>query len=515
MEQIMELANRFVWGAPALVLILGVGFYLSIRTGFVQLTMFPKACRLFLSKLSGRGGQQGVSPFQALCTALAATIGTGNIAGVAGAIALGGPGAIFWMWVCAIAGMMTKFAEASLAVFYRVKMNGEWVGGPMYMITRGMKKHWHFLAYAYCFFGVIAAFGVGNATQINAVVTGLNQMLTEFGATVTVRRNLGIGLLLAVPIGLTLLGGTKRIGNIAQILVPLAAGAYLLLGAGVLIFRYWEIPHAFAAIIRGAWSPRAFTGGMVGSCFQTLRIGVSRGVFTNEAGMGTASIAHASAEVHHPVQQGLMGIMEVFLDTVVICTMTALVILCSGVPIPYGEDIGAALTARAFCAVYGNWASVFLTLALSCFAFATVLGWGLYGVRCAGFLFGEPCRSFMALFQTIMVVISAVLETGFIWSFAELVNGLMAIPNLIALVALSPKLWELTYQYKMSRGKQSACGGTYENFNQCKPLPAFSHEKVPSLCTGSEASGQEDLSSEYRPARSAHASGVLRRGEGF
>ena len=509
MTQFVEFANRLVWGAPALVLILGVGLYLSIRTGFVQLTLFPKALRMFLSRLSGNSGAGGTSPFQALCTALAATIGTGNLVGVAGAIALGGPGAIFWMWICAVFGMMTKFAEATLAVHYRQKKGGEWVGGPMYMISRGMGKKWHFLGYLYCFFGVIAAFGVGNATQINAVVTGLDQVLMQFGAAVTVRRNLGIGLLLAVPVGLTLLGGAKRIGTTAEILVPVAAGLYLLLGGGVLIFRYRQIPGAFAAIFRGAFSAPAVTGGIVGSGFQALRIGVSRGVFTNEAGMGTASMAHASAEVAHPAEQGLMGIMEVFLDTIVICTVTALVILCSGVPVPYGEDVGAALTTEAFCQVYGNWVSVFLTLALSCFAFATVLGWGLYGVRCAGFLFGEGVRKPVALLQTAMVVLSAVLETGFIWSLAELVNGLMAIPNLIALVILSPKLRELTCQYKSFCGNQAAFGGTYENINQCQSLPAFAYEKVPPLCGGSEAPGEKNLPSEHRPARSAHAPGLF------
>lgn len=510
MARIVEFANRFIWGAPALVLILTVGIYLSVRTGFVQLTMFPKACRMFRSKLSRKDPTAGVSPFQALCTALAATIGTGNIVGVAGAIALGGPGAIFWMWLCAIVGMMTKFAEATLAVSYRQRRGGEWVGGPMYMISRGIGEKWGFLAYLYCFFGVVAAFGVGNATQINAVVTGLNQVISGFGGAVTVRRNLGIGLLLAVPVGLTLLGGAKRIGAAAQFLVPLAACLYLILGAGVLVLRFREIPRAFAAILNGAFSPAAFTGGMVGSWFQALRVGVSRGVFTNEAGMGTASMAHAAAEVRHPAEQGLMGIMEVFLDTIVICTITALVILCSGIPISYGTDAGAALTSQAFCAVYGNWASIFLTFALCFFAFATVLGWGLYGVRCAEFLFGESSRKYIAFFQTAMVVLSAVLETGFIWSLAELVNGLMAIPNLIALVVLTPRLRELTCQYKkIFCGNLTACGGTYENFNQCKPLSAFSYEKVPSLRSGSEAAGKEDLPSEYRSARSAHSAGVL------
>jgi len=502
-------ANRFVWGAPALILILGVGLCLSVRFRFLQLRLFPKACRVFFSRFSRTPKASGVSPMQALCAALAATIGTGNIAGVAGAIALGGPGSIFWMWVCAVFGMILKFAEATLAVCYRQKVDGEWVGGPMYMISGGMRKRWRFLAYLYCFFGVIAAFGVGNATQINAVTTGLNQVFNRFGAELTVRKSIGIGLLLAVPVGLTLLGGARRIGAAAEILVPLAAGVYLLMGAGVLILRYRQIPQAFAAIFHGAFSPGAVTGGVVSSCFLPLRIGVSRGVFTNEAGMGTASMAHAAAEIDHPAEQGLMGIMEVFLDTIVICTMTALVILCSGVPIPYGEDVGAALTSQAFCSVYGDNASVVLTMILSCFAFATVLGWGLYGVRCAGFLFGEGVRKGVALLQTAMVVLSAALETGFIWSFAELVNGLMVIPNLIALIALSPKLQKLTCQYNLFCGNISAFGGTYENFNQCQSLSAFSHEKVSPLRGGGEASGKENLSSEHRSARSSHAAGLF------
>ncbi len=509
MAQFLDYMNRIVWGVPVMVLILGSGLFLSLRTGFSQLTLFPKACRTFFSKLRCTRKGSGISPFQALCTALAATIGTGNIVGVAGAIALGGPGSIFWMWVCAVLGMMLKFAEATLALHYRRRKGGEWVGGPMYIISGGLPESWRFLAGMYCFFGVFAAFGVGNATQINAVVTGLNQIVTSFGGHVTFRRNLGIGLLLAVPVGLMLSGGAKRIALAAQLLVPFAACAYLLLGTGVLVLRAHAIPGAFAAIFQGAFSPDAVTGGIVGSCFQALRVGVSRGVFTNEAGMGTASIAHASAEVNHPAEQGLMGIMEVFLDTVVICTMTALVILCSGIPISYGEDVGAALTSRAFCSVYGNWAPVFLTAALGCFAFATVLGWGFYGMRCAEFLFGGHCRKSFALLQTVLVVLSAVLETGLIWSLAELLNGLMAIPNLITLVILSPKLRELTCQYKMCCGTVSASGGTYENFNQCKSLPAFAHAKVSSLCSGSKAAGQEDIPSEYWSAGSADTAGLL------
>lgn len=444
MAGFVEKANSLVWGAPALLLILGVGLFLSFRTGFAQLRLFPKALQEFLSKLRTREDGGGVSPFQALCTALAATIGTGNIVGVAGAIALGGPGAVFWMWISAILGMMTKYAEATLAVHYRQRQNGEWIGGPMYMISCGLGGRWRFLASIYCFFGVFAAFGVGNATQINAVITGLGQVIVSFGGEVTLRKNVGMGLLLAVLIGAVLLGGSKRIGKAAQFLVPCAACGYLLICAAVLVLRARFVPDALADIIQGAFSPQAVTGGIVGSAFQALRVGVSRGVFTNEAGMGTASIAHASAQVDVAARQGLMGIMEVFLDTIVICTMTALVILCSGIPIPYGQSVGAELTAQAFSAVFGDWSSILLTLALCCFAFATVLGWGLYGVRCAQYLFGTSCWRLFALLQTVMVLISAVLETGMIWSLAELVNGLMAIPNLIALVALSPKLRQLT-----------------------------------------------------------------------
>ena len=495
----LDFANKIVWGVPALVLILGVGVYLSFRTGFAQLRLFPNALRLFFSRFRQKKTDDGISPFQALCTALAATVGTGNLVGVAGAIALGGPGAIFWMWVCALLGMVTKFAEATLAVRFRLKKNGEYVGGPMYMIREGLPKGWAWLGSVYAFFGVIAAFGVGNATQINAVITGINQVIRCFGGMESAKRNLGMGILLAILIGSVLLGGGKRIGQAAELLVPFASCAYLLVCMGVLLLRASAIPHAMAAIVQGAFSPGAVTGGMVGSCFQALRIGVSRGVFTNEAGMGTASIAHASAEVRHPVEQGMMGILEVFLDTVVICTMTALVILCSGVPVSYGVDTGGELTSAAFVSVYGNWVSILLAVSLCCFAFATVLGWGLYGIRCAQFLFGPNCAKAFSLLQCGMVILSAVLKTGTIWSLAETINGLMAIPNLIVLVGLSPELGRLTMEYQNLCGP-GAAGGTYENFNQRKPLSAFPHAKVPSLRAGSQETGQENLSPEHRSA---------------
>ena len=489
--EVLERLNGIVWGVPALVMILGVGFYLSVRTGFAQLRLLPRSLKLFCSRLRGCGDADGsVTPFQALCTALAATVGTGNIAGVAGAITIGGPGSIFWMWICGILGMMTKFAEASLAVRYRIRNDsGELSGGPMYMIRQGMGSKFHWLASLYCFFGVVAAFGVGNATQINAVVTGIQQSAEYFGVKPDRAMNLCVGIILAVLVSLMLIGGAKRIGLIAEKLVPFVSVAYLLLGCGVLLVCRHRIVSAFAVIVQGAFSPRAVTGGVIGSGVIALRTGVSRGVFTNEAGMGTASIAHASAKVSHPVEQGMMGIVEVFVDTILICTMTALVILCSGVSIPYGTDPGAALTTCAFTAVYGGWVSVFLAVALCCFAFATVLGWGLYGIRCAQYLFGaESCHKFVLL-QALIVVLGAVLETKTVWLISETVNGLMAIPNLIALAALSPELFRLLNEYRSLSGRVSAIGGTYENFNQCKPLRTVSYAEIPPPGGGSQEAG--------------------------
>ena len=449
MEQILEYVKQMVWGVPAVVMIAGVGLYLSTGSGFVQFTMFPNALRVFFSKLKRTSSDS--SSYRALCTALSATVGTGNLAGVAGAIAIGGPGAIFWMWICGFLGMATKYAEATLAVHYRVKnSDGESTGGPMYIICMGLKKKMHFLAGIYCFLGVIAALGVGNATQINTVIGGMNHVIVFFGGMQTPIGNLLIGTGLAGLVCIMLLGGAKKIGSTAERLVPIASIVYILLGVGILAVKYREIPAAFDMMIRGAFYPEAVTGGMIGSALLSLRIGASRGVFTNEAGMGTAAIAHASAEVSHPAEQGMMGIMEVFLDTIVICTITALAILCSGVPITYGIDEGIGLTIRAFESIYGAWICVPIMLCLCCFAFATILGWGLYGARCAQYLFGQSCWKYFAGLQTAVVLISAVLKTGIVWTIAEIVNGLMSIPNLIALLYTSPVLFDLTKSYKQS-----------------------------------------------------------------
>lgn len=449
MTKYIDGLNRIVWGAPALVLIVGVGLYLSLRLRFAQLTLFPGAWRRFVAMLRpGRKSEDGVTPFQALCTALAATVGTGNIVGVAGAICLGGPGAVFWMWICGVLGMVTKYAEVTLALRYRVKTPAGWIGGPMYVITQGLGAKFSPMAVAYCLFGVVASFGVGNATQINAVISGVNDVVTRFGGEQTKLGNLVMGLVLAALVGAMLLGGARRVGIVAERLVPFISAAYILLCAVVLALRWREIPAAFASIAAGAFSPRAVTGGALGSAYQALRVGCSRGVFTNEAGMGTASIAHASAEVSHPAEQGLMGIMEVFLDTILICTLTALVILVSGVAIPYGKDVGAELTTKAFATVYGDFAPIFIAVSLVCFAFATVLGWGLYGARCAQFLFGARVWKLFVAAQMAAVVAGACLQTGVVWSAAETVNGLMAIPNLTALAILTPEVVRLTKEYR-------------------------------------------------------------------
>ena len=440
--------HHTLWGAPTLILILGTGLFLSVRTRFVQLRLLPRSLRQMARSLRRKPGENGISPFQALCTALAATVGTGNLVGVAGAICLGGPGAIFWMWICGFIGMATKYAEVTLALRCRVREHGEYLGGPMYMITRGMGPRWRYLAAAYAVFGIAASFGVGNATQVNAVVSGVNAVLRSFGRAEFLRRNLAVGLLLAVTIGAVLLGGAKQVGRTAEKLIPFVSAGYIALCLGVLILRRRYLPQAVSLILDGAFNPRSVTGGLLGSAFQALRVGCSRGVFTNEAGMGTASMAHACAQVSHPAEQGLLGIVEVFLDTIVICTLTALVILTAGVAIPYGTDAGGSLTASAFSAVYGSWVNVFLAGALACFAIATVLGWGLYGCRCAQFLLGPKAWKGFALLQALAVIPASVGKAETVWLLAEILNALMSVPNLIALAALSPELVRLTKEYE-------------------------------------------------------------------
>ena len=458
-ESINNVVNNFIWGVPAMICIVGVGLLLSIRTGFLQIRKFPHAMKVTIGRmLKKREASDGaLTPFQAVCTALAATVGTGNIAGVAGAIAIGGPGAVFWMWISALLGMCTKFSEVTLAVHFREKnAEGDLVGGPMYYIKNGLKKQWHWLAYLFAAFGVLTVFGTGNATQVNTITTAIDSALYNYGVISEQNvstLNLVIGIILAVLIGLILLGGIKRIGQVAEKLVPFMAVIYIILAIGVVILNYRNIPTVFASIFKGAFSPASVTGGAVGSFFMSMKKGVSRGIFSNEAGLGTGSIAHACADTRKPVKQGFFGIFEVFVDTIVICTLTALVILCSGVPVGYGDAAGAELTILGFTSTYGSWVSIFTAIAMCCFAFSTIIGWGLYGTRCVEFLLGTRAnRPFMILYALVAIV-GATMELGLMWNIAETFNGLMVIPNLIAVFLLSGVVVRLVKEYFDREGK--------------------------------------------------------------
>ena len=458
-ESINNVVNNFIWGVPAMICIVGVGLLLSIRTGFLQIRKFPYAMKVTIGRmLKKREASDGaLTPFQAVCTALAATVGTGNIAGVAGAIAIGGPGAVFWMWISALLGMCTKFSEVTLAVHFREKnAEGDLVGGPMYYIKNGLKKQWHWMAYLFAAFGVLTVFGTGNATQVNTITTAIDSALYNYGVISEQNvstLNLVIGIILAVLIGLILLGGIKRIGQVAEKLVPFMAVIYIILAIGVVILNYRNIPTVFASIFKGAFSPASVTGGAVGSFFMSMKKGVSRGIFSNEAGLGTGSIAHACADTRKPVKQGFFGIFEVFVDTIVICTLTALVILCSGVPVGYGDAAGAELTILGFTSTYGSWVSIFTAIAMCCFAFSTIIGWGLYGTRCVEFLLGTRAnRPFMILYALVAIV-GATMELGLMWNIAETFNGLMVIPNLIAVFLLSGVVVRLVKEYFDREGK--------------------------------------------------------------
>ena len=452
-ESINNAVNNFIWGVPAMICIIGVGLYLSLRTGFIQIRKFPYALKTTLGRIFKKkeASDGSMTPFQAVCTALAGTVGTGNIAGVAGAIAIGGPGAVFWMWISAILGMCTKFTEVTLAVHFRERnKKGDYVGGPMYYIKNGLSKKWQILAILYSAFGVLTVFGTGNATQVNTITTAINTALINFNIipeSASKTLNLLLGIVIMLLVGMVLLGGIKRIGSVSEKLVPFMALLYIVLAIGVVVLNFERVPAVFHDIVYGAFNPAAVTGGVIGSFFLSLKKGVSRGIFSNEAGLGTGSIAHACADTSKPVKQGMFGIFEVFADTIVICTLTALVILVSGVPVNYGAAAGAELTISGFTSTYGNWVSVFTAVAMCCFAFSTILGWGLYGARCIEFLFSEKVIKPFMVAYALVAILGATANLGLMWSIAETFNGLMAIPNLIALFLLSGIVVKLVKDY--------------------------------------------------------------------
>lgn len=453
-EKINSAVNGFVWGVPAMVCILGVGLLLSFRTRLLQIRKLGYTFRVTLGKIFSKetAADGSITPFQAVCTALAATVGTGNIAGVAGAIAIGGPGAVFWMWVSAFLGMCTKFSEVTLAVHFREKnKHGDWVGGPMYYIKNGLGKKWQWLAVIFSVLGILAVFGTGNATQVNTITASIDSALLNYGVISEQQVkgvNLVLGILIMLLVGMVLLGGIKRIGSVTEKLVPFMALLYIILSLGVIFMHMDRVPEVLSSIVRGAFSPSSVTGGIVGSFFLSMKKGLSRGIFSNEAGLGTGSIAHATADTDDAVRQGFFGIFEVFMDTIVICTMTALVILCSGVDFTFGTDAGAELTISCFTSSYGNWVSIFTAVAMCCFAFSTTLGWGLYGARCIEFLFGEGVIKPFMIVYAMVSIIGATADLGLLWSVAETFNGLMAIPNLIALFLLSGTVVKLVKDYQ-------------------------------------------------------------------
>ena len=460
-ESINNVVNNFIWGVPAMICIIGVGLYLSLRTGFVQIRKFPYALKTTLGRIFKKkeASDGSMTPFQAVCTALAGTVGTGNIAGVAGAIAIGGPGAVFWMWVSALLGMCTKFTEVTLAVHFRERnRHGDYVGGPMYYIKNGLGKNWRFLAVLYSAFGVLTVFGTGNATQVNTITTAIDTALINFNViseSSTGRLNLILGIVITLLVGMVLLGGIKRIGSVSEKLVPFMALFYIVLALGVVVLNIGRVPAVFHDIVYGAFNPSAVTGGVIGSFFLSMKKGVSRGIFSNEAGLGTGSIAHACADTSKPVKQGMFGIFEVFADTIVICTLTALVILCGGEGIQYGVAAGAELTISGFVTTYGSWVTIFTAIAMCCFAFSTILGWGLYGARCVEFVFTTKVVKPFMIVYALVAILGATVDLGIIWGIADTCNGLMSIPNLIALFLLSGTVAKLVKDYFAKQEKKN------------------------------------------------------------
>jgi len=448
--------NDVVWGIPMLILIVGTGIFLTGRIGGFQFGKFGHVMKNTIGKITQKTDARdkgAVTPFQAMTTALAATVGTGNIAGVAGAIALGGPGAVFWMWVSALFGMATKYAEVVLSVRYRERNEkGDWVGGPMYYIVNGLGKKWKWLAGVFALFGALAAFGIGNMTQANTIAGSVYQTAVNLGATTVSEQMIRIvvGVLIALLVGMVIIGGVKRIGQVTERLVPFMSVLYII-GALIVIFtNVSQIGKVFSLIIEGAFQPSAVVGGVTGiTLIQAIQRGVGRGVFSNEAGLGSAPIAHAATSETNPVKQGLYGIFEVFADTIVICTLTAFTILISGIDIPYGTKVGADLSISAFTtAMGGTWGSLLVTAGIVLFATSTILSWSLYGVRCCEFLLGtKAIRPYQIVF-VLFIVVGTTMNLGLAWDIADTLNGLMAIPNLIALLGLSGVVVRLTKEYR-------------------------------------------------------------------
>ena len=469
--EIVKVLNDIAWGPWMLVLLVGTGVYLSVKVGFIQFRKFGYAMKNTIGKLfqkqTAAGGE--VTPFQAMTTALAATVGTGNIAGVTGAIAVGGPGAVFWMWISALFGMVTKYAEVVLAVKYRERNEkGDYVGGPMYYIKNGLGKKWNWLAVVFSILACLAAFGIGNMTQVNTIASSFNAAINAFGGntaatTITLFgqvvpvSSIAVGGVVAVIVALTLFGGIKRIGSVTEKMVPFMAGIYIVCALCVIGTNLGSVGKIFAMIFKGAFSAEAALGGAFGiTIMQTIQKGVGRGVFSNEAGLGSAPMAHAATSEKDPVKQGMYGIFEVFMDTIVICTLTAFTLLCgveSGVSITWGQSAGTELISAAFSTVFGGQiGSLIIAVAISLFALSTILSWSLYGTRCCEFLLGHKATLVYQIVFVSVIIIGATLDLELVWNIADTLNGFMAIPNLIALLGLSGVVIKLTKEHFVKDG---------------------------------------------------------------
>ena len=465
-SEFVDFLNGIAWGPWMLLLLVGTGVFLSVKVGFIQFTKFGHAMKNTLGKIfhkqTAAGGE--VTPFQAMTTALAATVGTGNIAGVTGAIAVGGPGAVFWMWVSALFGMVTKYSEVVLAMKYRERnAKGDWVGGPMYYIRNGMGKKWNILAVIFALLGGLAAFGIGNMTQVNTIATSFNTTIDAFGGNTaaTVVSILGqtvpvssiaVGALVAVIVALVLFGGIKRIGAVTEKMVPFMALIYIVCALSVIVTNFGAVGKIFVMIFQGAFNAEAALGGAFGiTVMQTIQKGVGRGVFSNEAGLGSAPMAHAASSETNPVKQGLYGIFEVFMDTIVICTLTALTLLCgveAGVDLTWGQTAGAEMIMASFSTVFGGkMGSLIIAVAISMFALSTILSWSLYGSRCCEFLLGSKSVPVYQILFVLVVIVGATLDLELVWNIADTLNGFMAVPNLIALLGLSGVVIQLTKEY--------------------------------------------------------------------
>ena len=437
MLELLKALDAFVWGPPLLILLVGTGIYLTIRLGLLQVARLPKAFQLIFTKDKGHGD---VSSFAALCTALAATVGTGNIIGVATAIKVGGPGALFWMWMAAFFGMATKYAEGLLAIKYRTKdANGAVAGGPMHYILLGMGEKWRPLAIFFALAGVLVALlGIGTFTQVNSITESI-QNTAQVEPAIT-------ALILSIFVGIAVFGGLKSISKVSTAVVPFMAIVYIMGTLTVILFNIEKIPATLALIFTSAFSPAAAVGGFAGASIRmAIQNGVARGVFSNESGLGSAPIAAAAAKTNEPVEQGLISMTGTFIDTLIICTLTGLTILVTGVW--SGELNGVALTQSAFSMVFSDFGSIVLTIFLVLFAFTTILGWNYYGERCFEFLFGVRFIWLYRVVFVLMVLLGGFIELDMVWIIADIVNALMALPNLIALLVLSPVVVTETKKY--------------------------------------------------------------------